>query len=109
MNFVKFTECNEWEGETWNFYIQYEDNIPALTKLSNILEKLEKDYPEDFNPYTLDINNIIHENEVDLICKRETTTDYMNENNKLVGKLNLVDMINIDEDLYKGGIERFVK
>lgn len=109
MNFVKFTECNEWEGETWNFYIPYDNNAKELTELAFLFQKFEKDFPEDFNPYTLEINNLISEFDVDDLCKQKSNTTYLNEHNKLIGKLNLADMTNIDDDLYKGGIERFVK
>jgi len=59
-NFIRFKECNSWEGETWNFYIPVEGNEKAIKRLAKILEK----YPS-YTLYPIPLS----EKEVDILVK----------------------------------------
>jgi hypothetical protein len=88
--FVKFTENNEWEGETWVHWLQVEGNEAELTKLWNLLADAqpedgdeETEEPEfelaDFEKETLP------EEHVDVLVKH-TIGGYMAAHTKVVGR-----------------------
>ncbi len=83
MNFVKFTEHNDNEGESWNFWLQLDGNEDALARLKSIVD-LQNDAGYD-EEYTLDMTSV-PENEVDILVKH-SDSGYMNYENKSVGKL----------------------
>ena len=102
--FIKLTERNDWEGETWNFYIPIKDNETAIKKLSELIKK----YPS----YTLSLLPI-NENEIDNLIKNDDHTSYMATHNKLSGRLDFKDYPNkstngIDDPFYKGDIEKYL-
>jgi hypothetical protein len=105
--YAQFIEHNEWEGETWSFWIPLDGNENAL---NNLLVAMD-----DFNTesYELDLAPI-SESKVDAFVKH-ADIGYMAAHNKLSGKLVLPDDLSAmlaDEDgkdpLYKGGIRNLM-
>jgi hypothetical protein len=107
MEFVKFTEENDWEGETWRFYLQLEGNEEALDELTLLVEKMENWGEES---YSLDLDPL-EEEEVDILVKH-SDSGYMDYHQKVEGFLEIPDNANelSEEDLfslfYKGGIRK---
>lgn len=118
MNFVKLTETNDNEGESWNFWLQLDGNEDQIDHLARIIELANSaGFDEE---YTLD-ETPVPEEEVDILVKH-TGQGYMDYENKVTGKLALPafdDKLFDYEDeiddgvfewqndhLYKGGIER---
>ena len=114
MKFIKFTEGNDHEGETWNFWLQYDGNEKELDKLGHIIETLED------NDISYSLNNtLIDESEVDILVKH-TRDGYMDYENKITGiftcpeidvdshKDEITDEIfeSLDDNFYKGTIGR---
>lgn len=99
MKFIKFTENNDWEGESWNFWLQVDGNEKEIEEFR---EKISEN-----SPYEL-ANEIIDEKEVDTLVKH-CTSGYFDSENKVKGKFNVKKIIlNKNEDnLYKGGIRDF--
>lgn len=102
-DFFRFTERNEWEGETWHFYIPMIVNEEAYKKLWNYCESIESD------PYKIS-KELIPENEVDILVKH-SESGYLHFHNKLdirldVSKVEKAILFDTPEeaDLYKGGI-----
>ena len=111
MNYVTFTEDNDYEGETWRFYIPIEGNEKALAELDEGLKEAAGEDPYDEFPYHLD-DNPIPEAQVDyLVGNLADDTGYMPAFNKLAGQLLLPVGLdwssedNFDDHLYKGGIK----
>lgn len=107
--FFKLTECNEWEGERWHFYIPFEINEEAYSELWDFFESKE------WEPYEI-AEDLIPENEVDILVKY-TESGYLSFHNKLDGILNMskiksaISKFNSKEEdcFYKGGIRDMVK
>ena len=107
--YVRFTEENDHEGETWNFYIPVEGNEEAIEKLRELLEPAEfYDLSEETFP----------EFEIDILVKHTAEDNgYNPAHNLLGGKLDLSGCeANLDEEsddfddpFYKGGICGFMK
>lgn len=102
--YAKFVEENEWEGETWNFYIPIAGNEDALSALASAL----KNSYDEFEQYRLDLDFPIPEFEVDVLVKH-SDAGYLHYHNKLAGTLVLTDetlteIRGEDDPLYKGGI-----
>lgn len=102
MKFIKFTENNDHEGETWYFWLQIDGNREELSKLAEFLDEMGvSDY------YTLEWNEW-DEAFVDFAVQ-EGGWGYMNNHNKVTGKF-IMPEDEADEDwLYKGGIEDYFK
>ncbi len=107
MSYFKFTEYNDWEGESWNFYIPIEGNTIPVEDLKTFIKNFsfEDMYKIDDKPYT--------EEEVKILCDN-TESGYMDFHNRLSGKLILpelkVEDCNIvDDPFYKGGIENLME
>lgn len=113
--FVKFTEHNDNEGESWNFWLQLDDNSVELEKLKSFLS--EYDFDEE---YELDMTPV-PEKEVDIVVKH-SDQGYMNYHNKVEGTFTMPDFTVQDEDdaeddaydfagdnFYKGDIARHFK
>jgi hypothetical protein len=94
------TEHNEWEGETWHFYIPLVGNEDALTTLREMIE--------DDESYELSTNElgegVFTESEVDILVKHGGDTDYMAAHSRLAGRLLIPDRTDLDK-FYKGGIK----
>lgn len=95
--YVKLTEHNDWEGETWHFYIPLEGNEAALKVLQSKIAGLEDEYELDLeHPIALeDVNALLNHGNGD--------TSYMDAHNKLEGFLDLIKLES--QGLYKGGIK----
>ena len=111
MKFVKFTENNDNEGESWNFWLQLDDNQNELNKLQMYVSRF------DPNRESFELNMLpVDESEVDVLVKH-TGQGYMDYENKITGYLALPEIDDeIDEDggydwlmnnFYKGDIEQF--
>lgn len=94
LNFVRFTEDNDWEGELWAWWIQVDGNESALEELADIIQDLEE--------FELELDSYLPENHVDTLVSYSDTT-------KLKGKLLIPETSKTWQDvLYKGGIEAWV-
>ena len=108
MNYFRFTEHNDNEGETWHFFIPKTENAVAVGNLKIFLEKnnLEDEYVIS--------DKLFSENEVEVLCDN-TDSGYMDFNNQLSGKLTLPEFVMHkdgyieDDPLYKGGIANFME
>lgn len=116
MNFVKFTEHNENEGEDWNFWLQLDGNEADIETLQEFLNQFD----ENGDYYELDLTPV-PESEVDILVKH-TGQGYMDYENKVTGTLTLPDIdleaVATDDDkgyewlndnFYKGDIARSFK
>lgn len=102
MKYYRLSENNEWEGETWHFYIPVEGNEEEMVKL--------KEKYIDGEIYCVSIKKFTEER-VDILCEDDNNTSYMNKHNKLKGKLTVPENLSpkTDDPLYKGGICKFMK
>lgn len=108
MKFVKFTENNDSEDETWNFWLQLDGNEDSLKDLGVWLNTFD----DDNESYELNMAPV-DESEVDVLVKH-TGQGYMNYENKVVGKLKMPPITDLDEEngyewlnnnFYKGSIK----
>ncbi len=114
MQFVKFVEQNEHEGETWNFWLQLDGNEKELKHLSAVMNT----FTEDGEEYVLDLNAVVTEDQVDTLVKHGGQ-GYMDYNNKITGVFTCpTPTEDLDEDgywewlndtFYKGDIARYFK
>lgn len=75
--FYHITEHNDWEGETWKFYLVKEGNEKFMDKLKKAVEKHDE-YGD-----TLEIGDeLVPESEVDILVKH-ATNGYMKTHNKV--------------------------
>lgn len=111
MKFIKFTETNDHEGETWFFWLQYDGNHDELVKLNELLSRLDSEgYGLDWNQWDEEFIDFAEE---------EGGWGYMNYHNKVVGKFTCPVYEGSDEpeelqefcddNFYKGGIEDHFK
>lgn len=107
MPYVKLTEHNFNECETWHFYIPLHGNEINIDKLKKHI--LKNDPSGD--QYVLDTNKQLSEVEVDTLVKfGNESGGYMDTHNKLSGELFKIPKISGDDDeLYKGGIAEFMR
>jgi hypothetical protein len=68
LEFFKFTETNEWEGETWNFY------VPLTKEQEARVRELIAPGDEHENPYSLSTESVTEEEVDDLMATLGTTT-----------------------------------
>ncbi len=94
MNFVKFTEHNDNEGESWNFWLQIDGNEEQLDRLDRIVE-LQNAAGFD-NEYELEMTPVPGE-EVDILVKH-SNSGYMSYENKVTGTLVLPEF---DDSLFE--------
>ena len=105
MYFILEEYC-DWERETWRFYIPIARNKDAVKYLRGRFENMGEEYFKIVGEW-------MPENEVDILVKH-TFSGYMDQHNKLKGKINLERLKEFNDedlegDLYKGGIEKFLK
>lgn len=112
--YVKFTEHNEQEGETWHFWIPTAGNDAALREFAAALGA-RSDADGEW-PYEMDLASA-PEAEVDAVVKH-ADGDYMATHNKLAGLLVISPEAALrirngdpegEDELYKGGIRDFMK
>ncbi len=107
MDYFRFTEHNDNEGETWHFFIPVKDNKETIKNLKTFLEGLSE------NEYEIS-DKLLEYTEVEVLCKN-TDSGYMDFNNQLFGKLILPKLemhkngYIEDDPLYKGGIQNFME
>lgn len=110
--FVKFTENNDNEGESWNFWLQLDGNEAQLKELQSWLGTFD----DNGESYELDMTPV-DESEVDILVKH-TDSGYMNYQNKVTGVFTCPQPQTKDEDdgwewlndqFYKGDIARHFK
>lgn len=105
MQFIRFTERNEWEGETWRFYLQVDGNEDEITKLRRLLAEAAKRSKIGLD-YTLD-DTLMPEADVDVLVD-STSDGYMPAHNKVTGRFKCPDDLGERaNELYKGSIEEF--
>lgn len=107
MRFVRFVEENEWEGETWTFWLQLDGNEDELVRLHELLS--------DQDVYTLDMNDVEAEESVDRICSRAQCGYYYSDS-KVTGRFLCPELPSaltpnggLDDLFYKGRIEDHFK
>lgn len=112
MKFIKFTENNDNEGESWNFWLQLDGNDGEIEKLKDWVTKFNEDldavYEFDTTP--------VDESEVDILVKH-SGEGYMNYENKVTGVFTCPpeDVFEDEESefmrniFYKGDIARYFK
>lgn len=104
MQFIKFTERNEWEGETWRFYLQVDGNEEEITKLRRLLASYKV---KPALSYTLD-DGLLDEATVDALVDNGDDDGYMRAHNKVTGRFACPDDLGERaNELYKGSIEEF--
>jgi hypothetical protein len=97
--YVRFTEENDWEGETWHFYLRVQGNEEALQRLAELVNDSEE--------YTLDLGKHFSEAEVTTLVDNADGGGYMADHNRADGRLG--DLPDDPDRLYKGQIVDFVK
>lgn len=80
MKFVKLTVLDDWEGETWFFFLKVEGNESNLDRLEGLLLELDPDGEK----LELDTCDIVDEFEVDILVKH-SPVGYMPVFNKITG------------------------
>lgn len=119
MNYIKLTENNDWEGETWYFFLQQEGNEEAIAYLQDELSDDELSWQYEIN------TNPIPENEVDVLVKHfgGDTSGYMPLVTKFKGYVDLARLKKYVQDgedekdwgqnllqaLNKGGLSDYIK
>lgn len=103
MNFVKFTENNDHEGESWNFLLQLDGNETQLKELQAWLGTFD----DDGEAYEIDMTPV-PESEVDILVKH-SDSGYMSYQNKITGKFTCPTPSEADEDGYEWLREKFYK
>lgn len=105
MEFVKFIEINDHEGETWVFWLQRDGNEVALNALAAVLSALTRDEDAEYEDasYQLDLDQSEDEAAVDVMV-RHAPHGYLPTFTKVTGRLVIpADLVEVDR-LYKGGI-----
>lgn len=77
--YIRFTERNDWEGETWHFYLEYND--PIDEKAAEMIDKKIK-AGKNRSSYSIDLKKKYTENEVDNLVKT-SRCGYMYFHNKV--------------------------
>lgn len=112
MKFIKFTENNDHEGETWYFWLQWDGNEAQLKELQSWLGTFD----DGGEWYDLDME-LVDERDVDALVKHGGQ-GYMNYHNKVTGRFTCPPVTSEDEDagddwlsnnFYKGDIARHFK
>lgn len=112
--YARLKENNDWEGETWCFYIPVQGNEKAIDKLRKLCEQLNEE--EEFS-CSID-DEFVPESAVDVLVKYGES-GYFDDHNKLEGKLvlpkkmptRITDKVRQDwsERMCKGGISEMMK
>lgn len=104
--YVELIEYNDWEGETWSFWIPVPGNEDAIESLRHILT----------DSFAIDCfemgETLLSESKLDFLIKRSKgETSYLSRHNKLRGVLKLPDKTpgEVIDAFYKGGIREMVK
>ena len=96
-NFYKFAERNEWEGETWNFYILITKE--ERSKLKKLIGKYDW-----MTSYSVS-DDTITEDVINELVRNQSDYGYMAKHNKIINIKPIPDEIDIDKEgdiFYKG-------
>jgi hypothetical protein len=96
--YVTLVEDNDWEGETWRFYLPLEGNDGELRKLKRLIDDAGDE------SYTLDLSPIKEEIVDARVKNLSDDTSYMAAHKKFEGTFKCPPSV---DDLYKGGIKDF--
>lgn len=107
-NYIRFTEYNDNEGETWHFFIPEEGNAEEIEHLRDVVEERL-----DEEQYQVGAE-VLTEEAVAVLVASNAWEDggYDTRFNKLAGKLTVpgdIDDETLDGAFYKGGIRQMVK
>lgn len=109
-DYVRLTEHNEWEGETWHFYVPVEGNEAALQAMHNVIRDLSNQAPDE-HPYVLRLDETFTAEQVEtLVTTPSSAASYLAEHNRMAGVLTLPDDLMAEfatagmDKLYKGGL-----
>lgn len=89
IEFVRFVEENDHEGETWTFWLQGTGNEEPLAKLAGIIAEYEEAQGSD-SEYQLDVMTRLDEHDVDVLVQHGGG-GYMANHHKVVGTLTVPD------------------
>jgi hypothetical protein len=78
MNYYRIIENNEWEGESWEFFLKEEGNEKFIKKLKEALEKFGADHDLGISIE----EELVPEFEVDVLVKYRKS-NYMYSHNKV--------------------------
>ena len=94
--FVMFTEINDWEGETWSWFIPIEGNEDDIEKVRALIEPMQDVYSLSEKQYT--------EEEVQTLMDAPSDTTYMDRYQKASGFETIPESVDWDNDdpFYKG-------
>lgn len=99
--FVELVEVNDWEGETWSWWLQLDGNEDALRELGVLLSDEEGE-----EEYQLS-DEAVSETDVDLLV-RHSKLGYYPSHTKVTGVM--TPPVDFEAtDLYKGGIRAYYK
>jgi hypothetical protein len=100
--FLRFTEENDWEGETWDFYLQIDGNETELDRLHALVySQFEENGWSSFEFG----DEILSEEEVDTLVKWGDS-GYLPYHNKVTGKFRCPSG-DPEQLFYKGEIEGY--
>jgi len=97
--YVCFIEHNDWEGETWRFYIPINGNEADLAKVRELITGSDYELVDEPQWSKAEVKKL----------ERAGGYGYMNYHNLAAGFKQLPDSINWDEEdpFYKGGLIRY--
>ena len=104
--FWRLTEHNDYEGETWHFYVRVAGNEDAIAFLEAELDKRDDDDARSDFPY----RHRTIQSSIDAIGMMPDDTGYMGTHNLVPGRLDLERLRAADwndDPLYKGGLCKF--
>lgn len=118
INFVRFHEVNDHEGESWNYWLQVEGNEGELNELYKLLAYIEEEQGYE-SWFSLKITEIEPEWVVDKLVEY-AEDGYNMSHNKVLGKFTCPQVLCYDEEpidleeqvdnlFYKGGITKHFK
>lgn len=100
--FVKFRENNDNEGESWNYWLQYNGNENELQKLKDYID-VNKDYFDV--SYVLDMTPV-SQYEVDVLVKH-SDSGYNQYENRITGTYKFTEPEEKDLEFYENTNEYF--
>lgn len=103
--YQRVTEYNDWEGETWNYWVKYSGNEPELKRLSQAISDIESvGLPVDFTV----TDDWLKEDQVDVLVEYGTPVGSYSDLHQKVDTLKLPEELIVEGEysrelnLYKG-------
>lgn len=106
MAYYRLIEKNDWEGETWYFYVGL--NKEQYKEFLNLLKAVKAQWDGD-TCYDLS-KKTFTKKEIDKLIEEGGDTGYFHKHNfcgNLTKKLPMVKEFKDDDPFYKGGIRKF--